>query len=280
MTDLLPPLLAADERCRILEQLSARLQALDLSPLLVNLVDRAEDDVLLYLADQFNVVESGWWGAVDDAQERRELIKLSIALHRRKGTPWALRRLLESAGVRADIREWWQTGGDPFTFEIDILANRFSDDPDVPYLGSAMTARMQQLINTVKPVRAHYAMRVGIDYGRELGIGGALNRPQVITSPVAAQPLDRQLQADQGLALGAGLQRPSVITVTTAGQDANRQSASASAWQYAAALERPALVITGSAGQSIQFEQQAGTTNPMAAAMSRPTVLCAAVLSQ
>lgn len=280
MTDLLPPLLAADERCRVLEQLSARLQALDLSPVLVNLVDRAADDVLLYLADQFNVVESGWWGAVEDAQDRRELIKLSIALHRRKGTPWALRRLLESAGVRADIREWWQTGGEPYTFEIDVLASRVSSDPNVPYLGSAMTARMQQLINTVKPVRAHYALRVGIDYGRELGLGGALNRPQIITSPIAAQALDRQLQADQSLALGAGLQRPSVVTVTTAGQDADRQSASALTWQYAAALERPSLIVVGTGQQSTQFEQQADTHNPLAAAMSRPTVLCAAMLIQ
>lgn len=76
----------------------ARLDSIDKSVALVNMIDTAPAAALPYLARQFHVMGfEGWRFATTDDQ-RRAVLRRSIELHRYKGTPWSIKEALRSIG--------------------------------------------------------------------------------------------------------------------------------------------------------------------------------------
>ncbi len=130
MADQLPPALAGDERFAILcELLQEEFDSLDLSPMLVYLVDVVPAQVLPHLAEQFHVMGLEGWRYARDDQEQRELIKRAIELHRYKGTPWAIEQVLVTLNLSGRVSEWYEYGGTPYRFRVDIeLTDRGIDE--------------------------------------------------------------------------------------------------------------------------------------------------------
>lgn len=61
------------------------------------------------------------WDAAWSDQVKRNVIKESFAVHRTKGTKGALRRAIEALEFDLIlIREWFEYGGDPFTFQVYV----------------------------------------------------------------------------------------------------------------------------------------------------------------
>ncbi|WP_194207255.1 phage tail protein I [Superficieibacter sp. 1612_C1] len=127
---LLPPPLASDERFSILANIAAeRFARLDLTALLVYLVDLVDASALPSLAEQFHVQGLEGWLFASDEQEKRELIKQAIELHKYKGTPWAVRRVLEILSLPSTIAEWFEYGGKAYFFKVEIdLINQGMDE--------------------------------------------------------------------------------------------------------------------------------------------------------
>jgi hypothetical protein len=48
-------------------------------------------------------------------------------MHRKKGTPWAVRRLLADLGFQAEYSEWWQFGGVPFVDRLKVWVDDYFD---------------------------------------------------------------------------------------------------------------------------------------------------------
>ncbi|CAA9377452.1 MAG: FIG00698670: hypothetical protein [uncultured Gemmatimonadetes bacterium] len=94
---LLPPGIR-DDRFRALLALLDRWDEIDLLVLLANRVDSAPPELLYPLAWQFGVTGVAGWDLADTEDNRRELIRRAIELHRRKGTPWAIREALRAVG--------------------------------------------------------------------------------------------------------------------------------------------------------------------------------------
>lgn len=87
-------------------ELIDRLGTLPLDQLLVNLIDNVTSAALPHLAEQFHVTGLEGWTLCSTDAERRSLIKRAIWLHRKKGTPWAVKEGLKSVGFGgADIDE-------------------------------------------------------------------------------------------------------------------------------------------------------------------------------
>nr|VFK49096.1 MAG: phage tail protein, P2 protein I family [Candidatus Kentron sp. TC] len=96
---LMPPALAGDERFRDLGVLiEDAFHSIRLEPLLIYLVDIARAEVLPHLAEQFSLMGDGWEMA-ETEMARRAMIKGSILIHQRKGTPWAIRRVFTLLGL-------------------------------------------------------------------------------------------------------------------------------------------------------------------------------------
>jgi phage tail P2-like protein len=108
MTDItfpLPPALATDPRFKVLAQIALEAFDIDLSPLLVYLIDTVDVSVLPYLAEQFSLIGDGWELATNEAAQR-SMLKSAIEIHRYKGTPWAIKQVFISLGLgEVDIDE-------------------------------------------------------------------------------------------------------------------------------------------------------------------------------
>lgn len=144
---LLPPPLAADRRLQAMGVVAQRVSGLDISPVLVYLVDTVNTSVLPALAEQFHILGEGWQFARND-DERRLLLKRAIELHRHKGTKWAIQQVLETLSLNGQIQEWFEYGGQPYYFRIDVdLSDRGIDE--------ATYDALVELVNEYKNVRSH-----------------------------------------------------------------------------------------------------------------------------
>lgn len=93
----LPPPLEGDISLRTLGRLAGRLDNIDLSVLMVFLVDIVDSSALPWLGEQFSLSGDGWELAESD-DVRRMLMKAAIELHRYKGTPWSIREVIRRFG--------------------------------------------------------------------------------------------------------------------------------------------------------------------------------------
>jgi len=173
----LPPALASDPRfsalCDLLWEQHA---SLPLDKLLLYLIDTAPEVSLLPLAEQFHVMGAEGWNWANTPAQQRNLIKQSIALHRTKGTPWAIKQILVTLGMTGIVSEWFEYGGEPYHFRIDIdLSGRGMGQHDVQHL--------VDLIPEYKNVRSHLeALNLNLTVASDVPrIGCALSTGETIT---------------------------------------------------------------------------------------------------
>lgn len=87
-----------DQRYKILADLGLRLDLLDTPKLMTRLVELVAPEHLILLAESRSILnEDGYWLAESDSARRR-LIKGAYELHRKKGTPWAIREIVRRLG--------------------------------------------------------------------------------------------------------------------------------------------------------------------------------------
>lgn len=98
MADAIPGVLATDARLGPLSRLALDAHQVDLTPLLVYLVDIVDASALASLAEQFSLIGDGWSLAATEGAQRA-LIKGAVELHRFKGTPWAVKQVFVWLGL-------------------------------------------------------------------------------------------------------------------------------------------------------------------------------------
>ena len=125
--------------------------------LIVSRIDELPDEVLNLLAWQWHV--DFWEPEELSIEYKRALIKSSILWHRKKGTPWAVKRILRDLDVEPVIHEWFNFGGKPHTFGIE--AYYMGDLRKIRNFLGAETDRLLKLaVEVTKPVRSHLAYLV------------------------------------------------------------------------------------------------------------------------
>lgn len=165
MSDLLVPPLAVDDRSRAIDALAARMTGLDLTPILVYLIDLVPADALPILAEQFNVVGPLWAYLPDEAAKRRA-IKESVAWHRAKGTPWSVETALSWAGHLAKVEDTTSSANRWAEYQLELGA---------PVAGDALQAVLE-LARFAAPARSHLVRLYGGHDFRLLG----LSAPQAL----------------------------------------------------------------------------------------------------
>lgn len=111
-------------------------------------IDMLPEPILRMLAWQNNVFGIEWRLA-QTLEEKRALVKDSFILNKRRGTRWAIERVFELLSLEANIVEWWEDGGDPFTFRIRVL--------EVGGRGISYDeiALLNELVDMYKPLTRH-----------------------------------------------------------------------------------------------------------------------------
>lgn len=133
-----------------------RFSQLELDVLLVSIIDNLPSDALPHLAEQYHVTGNEGWLQCRNDDEKRDLIKRSIEVHRYKGTKYALKKIFDMFGIEGDIWEWFETGGEPYTFTVDI--NFVSKGLDFELI-----KKLEDLIDEYKNVRSKLAkLNIGL----------------------------------------------------------------------------------------------------------------------
>lgn len=171
---VVPNVLANDPRFGPLATLTERLGQLDLSVLLVYLVDLVGAELLPVLAEQFHVMGDEGWLLANTDDQRRTLIKRAVELHRYKGTVWAVKEALGVLAVDVELVEWWQQqpAAAPYTFGLTAWVNN-NLLPDKPVLTAELYERLQRMVDMVKPVRSSFDFKVGVRLEQSLRLASA-----------------------------------------------------------------------------------------------------------
>lgn len=165
-----------------------RFENIDLSCVLMYLVDQVPAVALPILGDQFDVMGFKGWDLCATEEQKRELIKNAIELHRYKGTPWSIKQALRAIGFgEVEIQEGVSAYYDgEFTHDgtIDYGGDSWAlfkviiDLGNLKGLNTAQTALVSLLINEYKPVRCHLA---GLSFKVNLSDSGFVsdNQPNI-----------------------------------------------------------------------------------------------------
>jgi phage tail P2-like protein len=139
-----------------------RFDAIGLDALLVYLIDTVDESALYYLAWQFDVLGYKGLHLATTTQQKRELIKKSIELHRFKGTVWAIKEALSAIGfpnavVTEHITHW-------ATFKVVIDIGLSAATPQI-------IADVERMINEYKNARSHlYGIEFSLSFGDDITI--------------------------------------------------------------------------------------------------------------
>jgi phage tail P2-like protein len=174
---MLPPPLARDQSCRALEAIAATISSTDLTPLIVYDFDSVPASALPSLAEQLRVQGDAGWSFATTEEQQRELLKNAIALHRLRGTMYAVTQALSILGVDVTVTEWFETQpqGLPYTFTIsaDPL-----DQPDgSPPLDLTRWTQIASMANFWKNARSAFSLStisspVTMELGITMVVGG------------------------------------------------------------------------------------------------------------
>lgn len=120
MTSMLPKPLRTKSNLALEECIADALQ-IDVTKFLIYLIDNVDIRILRLLAYQFHILGDEGWNLADTEREQRELLKIAIRLHRKKGTKNALEYCLNVLGMVGDVQQWYEYGGRPNRFKINVI---------------------------------------------------------------------------------------------------------------------------------------------------------------
>lgn len=167
---LLPP--SASNFMRCAETAGTRITGIPVDLNTLWSPDTCPAHLLPYLAWAFSVDR---WDRNWPEGTKRQVIRDAWLIHRHKGTISALRRAIEPLGYLIRVSEWWETGGEPgtFTLEVGTLQSGITED---------MHQEMERLIADARPASRHLVgLNIVQDIPGYLFAGGVAYDGDVIT---------------------------------------------------------------------------------------------------
>lgn len=89
-------------------------------------IDQLDEGLLDILAYDFKV---DWWDADYSLDEKRRTLKSSWSVHKTLGTKAAVETALRAVYENAKVVEWFEYGGEPYHFRLDLDVRDGSFDP-------------------------------------------------------------------------------------------------------------------------------------------------------
>lgn len=115
---------------------------------------------LPWLAWAFSVDQ---WDYTWTEEEKRSIVANAYLLHRRKGTPAAVKSVVDIIFGQGEVLEHWDFDGDPYTFKI-LTEGKLQSDEDYK--------KLIRLVDSTKPARSHLvAVQIDSTGNQELKLG-------------------------------------------------------------------------------------------------------------
>ena len=168
-------------------------------------IDALPEAVLDILAYDFKV---DWWDYGYSVEQKRQTLKDSWLVHKHLGTKFAVETAISAIYPNTNVEEWFEWGGDPYTFRLLIDVSGILVDPN-------RHSRVLELANYYKNLRSHLC---GIQYTVEakepatLRMGGQLGSVVKLCIPEIADEFSFEEEVRVGGAVSAitSLQIPSI----------------------------------------------------------------------
>lgn len=106
-------------------------------------IDAASEKLLDELAWQFHL---DYYDSTADISVKKNLIKSAILIHKNKGTPFAVKKLIIDVFGYGELLEWFQYDGEPYTFRVAV--DHEVGNPD-------NVQKFIKVIESVKNIRSH-----------------------------------------------------------------------------------------------------------------------------
>lgn len=95
-------------------------------------LERQSNEVMLHLLWENHLIKmSEGFALAETKQERADLIRSAVELHRYKGTPFAIERALKVVGIDGKNEEWFEYDGEPYRFLVELSLNQKLTDLDL-----------------------------------------------------------------------------------------------------------------------------------------------------
>jgi len=161
MAKLLIPKLYEDEKLSAAEKVFLAIfeEFVQKAPLVqvYTRIDELPEQALDLLAWQLHIEG---YELAQGLEEKRNLIKRAIKLHRYKGTPYAIKEVLRALSLEGQVKEWFEYGGQPYHFRVDILSKGKLIEPETE-------TKLLKLIEEYKNTRSKLEkVSIGYSMGR------------------------------------------------------------------------------------------------------------------
>lgn len=104
-------------------------------------------------------------------EEKRETVKAAQAIKRKRGTKWAVERLITAYLGDGYVMEWYETGNAPYTFIVLTTNASISDENYAKFVDAANAAKNERShVNGI-----YYLWEQGPDPGIEYALGSSLH---------------------------------------------------------------------------------------------------------
>lgn len=121
-------------------------------------IDELPEDLLDILAYDFKV---DWWDSNYSLEQKRQTLKDSFYVHRHLGTKHAVETAISAICPNTTVQEWFEYGGEPYSFRLRIDATDMSIDSEshkrvlwlVDYYKN-LRSRMDDVVYNVHPAQA------------------------------------------------------------------------------------------------------------------------------
>lgn len=93
-----PHTINRDKKYKGIADLGLHLYQIDKSLIMTNSVDLIPQQFLVLLAEKWSALGYDGWALAESHDAQKKVIKNSVALHRKKGTPWSIRMIIRLLG--------------------------------------------------------------------------------------------------------------------------------------------------------------------------------------
>lgn len=153
LLDIVPPSISGDKNVKaIIKATDPQIQEVSQNireAFIISRINELPENVIDLLAWQWHVDS---YEPKLPIETKRKLVLDSIRLHRKKGTKSAIKSALEKFDFVPTIKEWFEIGTKPHTFEI--YGHYKGDDLNVDFLGADTEELLSRVIENTKPARS------------------------------------------------------------------------------------------------------------------------------
>lgn len=125
LTKTIPPAIEDNEDIKALGKLiSLELQKINKEipkNIIFSQIGKLDEITLDIIAYDLNVL---WYDFTYDLETKRAIIKDCIKVYKKLGTPYAVKTALGNIFPDTALKEWFETGDEPYTFSIEINASK------------------------------------------------------------------------------------------------------------------------------------------------------------